>query len=138
MKNINFQLILLLAFFSFFNAKAQDWPNLGKYKDANSKLESSSENENRVVLEAKLVDGFEQVAYVVVGLRENIGETTVTGLTVVVGVRVNRFMSLGIGQKHKERLVAFGFAPDEVNGLVSDLPIDRLALLATVNFQLDR
>ncbi len=45
--------IILLVLISIFTAsqkiKAQDWPNLEKYKSANEKLESPKSDENRVV-----------------------------------------------------------------------------------------
>ena len=42
-------LTVLVLLFTIAAAKAQDWPNLNKYRDANSKLQSPAANGKRVV-----------------------------------------------------------------------------------------
>jgi hypothetical protein len=46
-----------------------------------------------------------------------------TGLVIIVWVRIDRLVRLCIGKKHKERFIAVGFALDEVDGLIRNFAI---------------
>ena len=62
-------------------------------------------------------------------MRQHVSEGTVFGLALVVGVGAGRIMGLRIGEKGEKRLLGFGLALDEIDGVVGDLAIDRSAWL---------
>ena len=65
---------------------------------------------------------------------KNVSKTSVSGRTFKVGMGVDRFMGLRIGEIGEKRLLGFSLAFDEIDGVIGDFPVYRLALLAAVNF----
>ncbi len=66
---------------------------------------------------------------------KNVSKTSVSGRTFKVGMGIDRFMGLRIRDIGEKGLLGFGLALDEIDGVIGDFPIDRLALLAAVHFQ---
>jgi hypothetical protein len=56
-------------------------------------------------------------------LCKNVGKTSVSGLTFKVGMGVDRFMGLRIGEIGEKRLLGFSLAFDEIDGVIGDFPV---------------
>ena len=53
-------------------------------------------------------------------------------------MRINWFMRLCVCKERKEGLIAIGFASNEVDGLIGNLPIDCLSFFPPEYVELDR
>ena len=93
------------------------------------------EDEDGVFFQPQLVDRAQKLAHVGIRLRQQVGEGTVPGLALEIGVRVGRIMGLRVGEESEERLLGLGLALDEVDRMVGDFAIDRGALGAVVHLQ---
>ena len=67
-------------------------------------------------------------------MRQYVSKTTVSGLALKVGMGVDRFVCLRIGNIDEERLLCFGLALDEIDGVIGDFPVDGGAFCATIHF----
>jgi hypothetical protein len=99
------------------------------------RIRKGTRNEDSVVFKPQLIDRIEEFAHIGIRLCKNVSKTSVSGRTFKVGMGVNRFVGLRIGEIGEERLLRFSFAPDEIDRVVGDFPVDRLALLAVVHRQ---
>ena len=93
------------------------------------------EDKNGVVFQAQVIDRIEEFTHVGIRLCEHISKTSVSGSALKVGMGIDGFVGLRIREIGEKRLFGFSFAFDEIDGVVINFAVDRLALLAAIHFQ---
>jgi len=92
------------------------------------------EYENRVVANAKIIDGIQELAGVRVDLEQEISPGTIAGLAGKIGMRACRVVCRGVRKINEKRLLGLYLTLHEIDCLVGEVAIDQRPVVQPVRF----